>query len=248
MSQRTQVSLTSAARGFVEDVLALRPQIAVFDCDGTLWAGDSGASFFYWELEKGLIEPSVAAWIQQRYRGYKAGLVDEWTICGEMVTIHEGLKVDDLARAAEEFFEEQFVLAIFPEMLELTSRLAEAGCQVWAVSSTNEWVVRAGVRRFGIPVAQVLAATVHCDNGCATGKLERVPTDEDKVVAIRECIAGHVDAVFGNSVHDAAMLALPPHAFAINPTGELQQIAEKRGWRQYFPMGTSLHMAGQKTL
>jgi phosphoserine phosphatase len=232
-------SLTSSAREFIESVVALRPRIAAFDCDGTLWAGDSGSGFFFWELERGLLPESVAKWIDARYKDYKAGRVDEWTICGEMVTIHEGLDVSSLVEAAEQFFEEHFVSAIFPEMLELTSRLAESGCEIWAVSSTNEWVVRAGARRFGIPEGRVLAANVHCENGKATGRLHRVPTDEDKVTAIRECIAGRVDAVFGNSIHDAAMLEIAPHAFAINPTAELRGVAEAHGWRMYYPEGTA---------
>lgn len=239
MSQSVSLSLSSSAREFIQSVVALRPRIAAFDCDGTLWAGDSGSGFFFWELKRGLLPASVAKWIEGRYRDYKAGKVDEWTICAEMVTIHEGLDVSLLTEAAEEFFKAQFTSAIFPDMHELTSRLADNGCEIWAVSSTNDWVVRAGARRFGIPEERVLAACVHCENGKATGRIHRVPTDEDKVVAIKECIPGRVDMVFGNSVHDAAMLELPPHPFAINPTPELRQIASSRGWKQYFPIGSA---------
>ena len=31
---------------FLKSVLQPRPQLAVFDCDGTLWPGDAGAGFF----------------------------------------------------------------------------------------------------------------------------------------------------------------------------------------------------------
>jgi len=43
------------ASQFIDSVLALRPEIAVFDCDGTLWSGDSGRDFFYWEIERGVV-------------------------------------------------------------------------------------------------------------------------------------------------------------------------------------------------
>ena len=39
--------LTDSARKFVDNVLALKPRHAVFDCDGTLWSGDAGADFFF---------------------------------------------------------------------------------------------------------------------------------------------------------------------------------------------------------
>ncbi len=237
MSQgKSTFSFTPTAVSFVESVLRLQPRVAVFDCDGTLWAGDAGEEFLYWEIQRGLLPEPVVRWIQPRYRDYKDGLVSEEAMCGEMVTIHEGLRASELFSAAEEFFQEKFAGAIFPEMLEVTRRLGEAGCRLWAVSSTNEWVVRAGTRRFGIPDEHILAACVYCESGIASGRLWRVPTDDDKAVAIREVVADKVDAAFGNSGHDEAMLALARHAFAINPNPELQKTAEERGWTIYFPM------------
>ena len=47
--------LRQPATQFIESVIALKPAIAVFDCDGTLWSGDAGADFFYWEIERGLV-------------------------------------------------------------------------------------------------------------------------------------------------------------------------------------------------
>ncbi len=103
---------------------------------------------------------------------------------------------------------------IFPEMQELTRRLAEQGCELWAVSSTNSWVVEVGAERFGIPRERVLAACVHVENGCASDRLIRVPTDELKPVAIREVIGKPMEAVFGNSIHDLAMLEMAKWPFA----------------------------------
>jgi HAD superfamily phosphoserine phosphatase-like hydrolase len=229
--------LTSQAQTFIDSVLRQRPRIAVFDCDGTLWRGDSGEQFMYWEIQRRLIPETVARWIGDRYRQYKAGGVSEEAICGEMVTINDGVELAMLEREADEFFAAEFAGAIFPDMRELVAQLHQSGCQVWAVSSTNDWVVRAGGRYFDIPAECVIAASVHSDNGTATGRLQRVPTDEDKAVAIRELIQGPVDAVFGNSMHDAAMLALASNAYAVNPNPDLQQLAQQQGWNVYFPMG-----------
>ena len=168
----------------MESVLALRPSIAVFDCDGTLWSGDAGADFFYWEIERGLVSREVAEWARTRYDGYKAGTVGEEQMCGEMVTINRGVSCEALYRAAAEFFDEVVSPRIFPELQELTHRLKEQGCDLWAVSSTNNWVVEVGAERFGIARDHVLAACVHVDNGCASDRLLRVPTDELKAVAI----------------------------------------------------------------
>jgi phosphoserine phosphatase len=220
---------------FVETVLALRPKIAVFDCDGTLWSGDAGRDFFYWEMERGIVSSEVAEAMRKRYRLYEVGELGEEPMCGEMVTMNTGIPVDQLHAAASEFFEEVVAARIFPEMQDLTHKLVDHGCELWAVSSTNDWVVEAGAVRFGIDRKRVLAACVHSDNGRATDRLLRVPTDELKAVAIREVIGKPVDAVFGNSVHDQAMLEMAKYPFCINPNPELESVAKERAWPVYWP-------------
>lgn len=227
--------LSPCAEEFLQTVLATKPRLACFDCDGTLWSGDAGADFFYWEIEQGLIPADVVRWILPRYEDYKAGKVAEDVMCGEMVTIHKGIKESDLREAAARFFAEVIQPRIFPEMLELTRRLVDQGCELWAVSSTNDWVVIEGVRQFDIPEERVLGACVYCEDGIASDRLIRVPTDEDKAVAVREVIGRSIDASFGNSIHDAALLELAKHAFAINPNPDLKELAEKRGWAVYQP-------------
>ena len=227
--------LTPAAQQFIGAVLALQPKLAVFDCDGTLWSGDAGADFFYWEIERGLLPPEVVRWAVPRYEDYKAGKVDEETMCGEMVTINAGLSENLLEESAEEFFSAVVERRIFPEMQELTRRLAQAGCNLWAVSSTNEWAIRAGLRRFAIPADHVLAVSVKIENGVITDRLIQVPTDEGKAAVIRRHVSTPVDLCFGNTLHDAAMLQLARHAFAINPAPELEVMAAKKGWRIYRP-------------
>jgi phosphoserine phosphatase len=223
------------ATEFINSVLKLRPKIAVFDCDGTLWSGDAGAEFFYWEIEQGLIPKEVANWAIRRYDEYKAGTVDEETICGEMVTIHGGISEHEIRKAAADFFAQYVSPRTFPEMQELTHSLSALGCKLWAVSSTNNWVIIEGARRFGIAEENVIAACVHVENGSATDRLQRVPTGDGKAKAIREVIGKPVDAAFGNSVHDAAMLGVARRAFAINPNPDLVTIAKENGWTIYHP-------------
>jgi phosphoserine phosphatase len=235
----TEVPLSLEAQQFVDSVLALRPKLAVVDCDGTLWTGDSGADFFYWEIDRGLLPQRIVDWALPRYDDYKAGNVDEETMCGEMVTIHAGLSERQLCELSEEFFAQVVEHRIFPEMLELTRELAANGCELWAVSSTNEWAVRAGVKRFGIPPENVLAAAVHIEEGKATDRLVRVPSGPAKATAIRDVIRRPVDVVLGNSIHDLAMLEIAGHPFAVNPNPDLNKIAQARGWSIYWPVGTS---------
>ncbi len=224
-----------SAKQFVQSVLALKPSIAVFDCDGTLWSGDAGADFFYWEIERGIVSRAVGEWALDRYKQYVAGDVNEEQMCGEMVTLNRGVSHQALQRAAREFFDEVVSHRIFPELQELTRQLKEQGCELWAVSSTNNWVVEAGAKRFGIDPDKILAACVHLEDGNASDRLIRVPTDELKAVAIREVIGKPMEAVFGNSLHDQAMLEMAKYPFCVNPNVDLEEIARERGWPVYWP-------------
>lgn len=227
--------LSEKAAAFIESVLRLKPEIAVFDCDGTLWSGDAGEGFFKWELDRRVLSDEVSQWVRARYADYKAGLVSEDDMCGEMVTIHRGLQESVIENLSEEFFAEHIEPQIFPELRELVSRLQSAGTQVWAVSSTNEWVIRAGMKCFGIPSENILAAAVEIEDGIITDRLIRIPSGPGKPRAIREVVRREPDAVFGNSKWDADMLAIARHAFGVNPNPDLEEMAKQRAWTIYWP-------------
>jgi HAD superfamily phosphoserine phosphatase-like hydrolase len=221
---------------FEKSVLSLSPSVAVFDCDGTLWAGDAGYGFMIWSIETGLVSRNASDWIDSRYRQYLANEISEAEMCGEMVQIYAGLQEAEIRHAAAEYFRLHIEAHIFPELRALVSRLHQDGVQLWAVSSTNNWVIEEGVRRFNIPASRVLSARVRVDaDGHITSDLVAVPTGEAKATALQQAGVPHPDAVFGNSVHDAAMLAIARRAFPVNPTPALSEIAAERNWTVFYP-------------
>jgi HAD superfamily phosphoserine phosphatase-like hydrolase len=226
---------TSAQTEFIESVLRLKPLVATFDCDGTLWSGDAGEGFFSWELERGLVSKEVAEWARSRYAAYKAGQVAEDVMCGEMVTMHHGLREEVVQQAANAYFPQAIGPNIFPEMRELVQRLRASGCDVWAVSSSCQWIIRSGMRSFGIPQNRILAAETAVENGTVTDQLIRVPSGPGKPEAIRSVLKSAPDCAFGNAIWDREMLAMSNQAFAINPRPDLKEIALANGWTIYQP-------------
>jgi len=118
----------SSAERFVSFVLDLHPRLVVFDCDGTLWSGDGGKDFLYWEAQAGLLREAVKEWALPRYACYMRGEVDEETMCGEMVTLHAGIKVSEIETAADLFIRTVIEERIFPEMQKLVKSLIDDGC------------------------------------------------------------------------------------------------------------------------
>jgi phosphoserine phosphatase len=188
-----------------------------------------------WTVETGLVSREATDWIDARYRGYLKGEVSEVAICGEMVQMYQRLREEEMRRAAAVFFESQVERNIFPEMRVLVEELRGNGTDIWAVSSTNNWVIEEGARRFGIPANRVLAARVAVKDGVVTDTLIDVPTDEGKVAALARTGVMAPDVVFGNSVHDAAMLTIARGAFPVNPTPALVERSAQEGWPVYYP-------------
>jgi HAD superfamily hydrolase (TIGR01490 family) len=220
---------------FINSVLSLKPRVAAFDCDGTLWFDDSGMKFLYWEIEQGLFSPEVVQWIMRRYDEYLAGRVSEDDMCGEMVQIHRGIKETKVREFATRFAKSTIVPQIFPEMLRLIESLHSQGSQVWAVSSTNNWVIEAAVASLEIPAERVLAVRVEIENGVATDRLVEMTSGPGKAVALKRALTHPLDVSFGNSIFDLEMLELAATPFPVNPNNDLRKIVDERGWNFYQP-------------
>jgi phosphoserine phosphatase len=228
-------TLNAKQTEFIKIVLDLNPRIAAFDCDGTLWSGDAGEGFFSWELDEGLVSEEITRWALPRYADYRAGNVPEEVMCGEMVTMHRGLREEIVQQAADKYFALGVASNIFPEMRELVRRLHASGCDVWAVSSSNQWIIRSAMQFLGIPKDRILAAEVFVENRIITDQLVRVPSGLGKVEAIQSAINVPPDCAFGNAIWDREMLALSKHPFAINPNPNLREIAVANRWTVYQP-------------
>jgi phosphoserine phosphatase len=231
------------ANDFVARVLESAPRVAVFDCDGTLWAADAGTEFLSWSIEQGMVSRETADWILGRYSQYRQGFVTQAEICGEMTQMYAGLRESEIRTAAQKFCRQFVDPHIFAEMQQLIEQLRLAGAEVWAVSSTNSWVIEAAMESFAISPERVLGTRVQIRDGLATSELLAVPTGPTKVDVLQVAGIDKPDGAFGNSIHDAAMLAIAERAYAVNPTPALRELAEAEAWPIYWPEVVLAHNA-----
>ena len=188
-----------------------------------------------WSIAEGIVSRNASDWIDSRYRLYRAGEVSEIAMCGEMVQIYDGLREIEVRRAAADFFLSRISGKIFPEMRKLVGSLQHSGADIWAVSSTNNWVIEEGLRSFNIPADRILAARVLVTGGVITSRLLDIPSDEGKAMSLARSGIFTPDAVFGNSIHDGAMLQTAQHPFPVNPTPQLLKLAAQNGWPVFYP-------------
>ncbi|MBS1816058.1 MAG: haloacid dehalogenase-like hydrolase [Acidobacteria bacterium] len=240
-------SIHTSAKGSIPDEVVLstqefyqaiweqEPKVAVFDCDGTLWSPDAGSGFMKWTIDTGLLSKEAAGRLTARHLEYHQGKVDEETICGEMVTIYEGISEEDLRASARAYFNEHIEPHLFPELVSVMQEMQAAGVEIWAVSSTNDWMIEEALKGLGVGREKILAACVEVLRGKATATLRDVPTGPAKAVSLRRVGIDRPDVVFGNSVHDLAMMEMAKRAFPINPSEGLQKLAVEKGWPVYYP-------------
>lgn len=221
---------------FVRFVVDLAPETAAFDCDGTLWFGDAGMKFFYWEIEQGLLSTEVVQKAIARYDEYLAGRVSEDEICAEMVQVHRGLPLDRVVGDAERFAKSNVIPHYFPEMKRVVEKLQHQHCDIWAVSSTNSWVIEAAVREIGIPANRVLAVRAEIENGVISDRVGDITSGAGKARALKCALNSPPEIAFGNAIFDVEMLELAREPLVVNPTADLLKIAADRGWRIYQPM------------
>ena len=193
----------------------------------------------FWSIDQGLLSREATDWLDRRYRAYKRGEVSELSICGEMVQVYHGLRESEMRAAAAEFFRTRIEPNIFPELLRVVRELQSRGTDIWAVSSTCNWVIEEGVKRFGLPPTRVLSAKVSVCDGLVTNILLDVPTDEGKVTSLHRAGITAPDVVFGNSIHDAAMLAIARRPFPVNPTPALIDYSAARNWPIFYPVSVT---------
>ena len=62
-----------------------------------------------------------------------------------MVQVYRGLSEEQMREAAATFFRTQIEPTSFPPMLRLVTELQAEGVDIWAVSSTCDWVIEEGV-------------------------------------------------------------------------------------------------------
>jgi HAD superfamily hydrolase (TIGR01490 family) len=212
--------------------------LALFDLDNTLLAGDSDFEWAQYLISRGVLDREVyEARNQDFYDQYKAGTLD----------IHEFLdfQLKPLSRHPRreldawhaDFMASRILPIVTAKGRELVRRHLAEGALAAIVTATNSFVTAPIARELGI--AHLVATEPERSGSVFTGGVAGIPCfREGKIVRVEAWLAGlgHDWNSFGrswfysDSLNDLPLLGKVSDPVAVDPDPTLERHARERGW------------------
>jgi len=213
-------------------------ELALFDLDNTLLAGDSDYEWAQFLIERGVLDRErYEAQNDEFFRQYRAGTLD----------IHEFLdfQLAPLARHPRSQLDAWHAAFMDAKVRPMIGRRAralvathrDAGALCAIVTATNSFVTAPIAREFG--VAHLVATEPEIRAGNFTGKVAGLPCFRDgKVTRIEQWLAGigrplasfQESWFYSDSHNDLPLLERVTRPVAVDPDESLRRVAESRGW------------------
>jgi HAD superfamily hydrolase (TIGR01490 family) len=212
--------------------------LALFDLDNTLLAGDSDFEWAQFLISKGVLDREVhEARNLEFYEQYKAGTLDIHAFLDFQLaplSRHARRELDDWHR---EFLETRIQPMITAEARALVQRHLDDGDIAAIVTATNSFVTGPIAREFGI--AHLVATVPAFEAGRFTGKPRGTPAFKDgKIERVEAWLesAGLWWGGFGrswfysDSHNDLPLLSKVTDPVAVDPDDTLRRHALSQGW------------------
>ena len=213
-------------------------QLALFDLDNTLLAGDSDYEWTQHLIRKGVLDRES---FEQRnndfYEDYKAGTLDIHAFLDFQMQSLASHSRAQLEAWHEEFMATQIRPMIKPSARELVKRHQQQGDLCALVTATNSFVTGPICREFDIP--HLIATVAAHEGGQFTGKPRGTPAFREGKIARVEAWLEAMGLWWGNferswfysdSLNDLPLLAKVSDPVAVDPDSTLQAHAEAAGW------------------
>lgn len=212
--------------------------LALFDLDNTLIAGDSDYEWGQFLVDRGVVvreeyEAQNAAFYEQ----YKAGTLDIHEFLGFALRPLANHGAEELARWHAQFMAERILPMIGDPARALVRRHQDAGDLCAIVTATNSFVTAPIARAFGI--AHLVATEPEQVAGRYTGRVAGTPCfREGKIERVHAWLAGlghrladfPVSSFYSDSRNDLPLLEQVSRPVAVDPDEALGAAARARGW------------------
>ena len=214
--------------------------LALFDLDNTLLAGDSDFEWAQFLIGKGVLDRELhEAKNQEFYEQYRAGTLDIGAFLDfQLAPLARHSRIE-LDAWRQEFVDTRIRPLISPAARALVARHADAGDLLAIVTATNSYVTGQMPREFNIP--HLIATIPAQENGRFTGQPRGIPSfREGKIVRVEAWLESlglwlgsfEQSWFYSDSLNDLPLLEKVTHPVAVDADPTLAQVATRRRWPQ----------------
>lgn len=212
--------------------------LALFDLDNTLLAGDSDFQWGQFLMEEGLLDREKhEAKNIQFYEDYKAGRLDIYAFLEfqlKPLSVHPKAKLDALH---QHYMERKVHPMMTQKAKDLVQKHAADGDLMMIITATNSFVTGPIARAFGVP--HLIGTDPELVNGEFTGRVTGLPSfQEGKVTRLKEWLAARGQSLgdfetswfYSDSHNDLPLMKLVTNPVAVDPDDILRDYAQQQGW------------------
>ena len=215
-----------------------QPQLALFDLDGTLLAGDSDVLWCDFLIDQGLLDRGAFGWRNADMEArYQAGTVGAEEFAHFYLGLLAGQTEQRWGRLREEFLATQVVPRIPAGAVQLVRQHLDADDLVVMTTATGRYITELTAKY--LHIEHLLAIEPELLDGRFTGRsIGTLNMRQGKVVRLHEWLAARGQSLarfhstaYSDSINDLPLLEAVDAAVAVDPDPQLAAIARERGWR-----------------
>lgn len=209
--------------------------LAIFDLDNTLLAGDSDYLWGQYLVEKALVDPVIYEQENQRfYDEYKAGTLDIYEFLEFSLAPLSQHSIAELTQWHNEFMQEKINSIWLPEAEKLLARHRQNNDFLLIITATNYFVTAPIAEKLGVD--DIIATMPELKDNAYTGKVAGTPCFQDgKVERLSEWLKNSDYSLensyfYSDSMNDLPLLLQVTHPVAVDPDDKLKSYAIEHHW------------------
>jgi HAD superfamily hydrolase (TIGR01490 family) len=216
----------------------MKQNLALFDLDNTLLAGDSDYNWSLFLIKQGLLdEKTHHERNEQFYLDYKNGNLDIYKFLAFQLKPLSEHSMADLNALHAKYMDSVIRPMMTQKAQDLVNQHKAQGDLCLVITATNSFVTKPIAQAYGI--AHLIGTDPEMVNGAYTGGVAGVPSfQEGKVTRLKLWLAerGQVLADFersyfySDSHNDLPLMKLVTHPVAVDADAKLTDFAQQHGW------------------
>ena len=216
----------------------MKQNLALFDLDNTLLAGDSDYNWSLFLIRQGLLdEKTHHERNEQFYLDYKNGNLDIYKFLAFQLKPLSEHSVADLNALHAKYMDSVIRPMMTQKAQDLVNQHKAQGDLCLVITATNSFVTKPIAQAYGI--AHLIGTDPEMVNGAYTGGVAGVPSfQEGKVTRLKLWLAERGQQLadfersyfYSDSHNDLPLMKLVTHPVAVDADAKLTDYAQQHGW------------------